>query len=112
MDSITDAIEDKAVGYAAIKSYKDEKAGDEHNAYERATSIDKNRNIWNKITGAMEETDKRKLKLLNLLSISRTIQNLKLLTKARFRYLTKTDIVPDKTRIKQLLKEKMYQVQS
>ena len=112
LDSITDAIEDKAVGYTKVDKElaKDEQAlrDEAQRLRERATSIGNNRKILKQnLQEAMEETDKKKIKTPEFtIYIQNNPQSLKLIDESKIpAYLTKTDIVPDKTRIKQLLKE-------
>lgn len=112
MDSITDAIEDKAVGYAKVDKElaKDEQAlkDEAQRLRERATSIGNNRRyLKQNLQEAMEETDKKKIKTPEFtIYIQNNPESLKLIDESKIpAYLTKTDIVPDKTRIKQLLKE-------
>jgi len=112
MDSITDAIEDKAVGYAKVDKElaKDEQAlrDEAQRLRERATSIDKNRRyLKQNLQEAMEETDKKKIKTPEFtIYIQNNPESLKLIDESKIpAYLTKTDIVPDKTRIKELLKK-------
>lgn len=112
MDSITDAIEDKAVGYAKVDKElaKDEKAlKDEASRLSaRAKSISNNRKILKQnLQEAMETTGKTKIKTNEFtIYIQNNPVSVKLVDESKIpAYLTKTDIVPDKTRIKQLLKE-------
>ena len=112
MDSITDAIEDKAVGYAKVDKElaKDEQAlRDEASRLSaRAKSIATNRKILKQnLQEAMETTGKTKIKTPEFtIYIQNNPESLKLIDESKIpAYLTKTDIVPDKTRIKQLLKE-------
>ena len=112
MDSITDAIDDKAVGYAKVDKElaKDEKAlRDEASRLSaRAKSINNNRKILKQnLQEAMETTGKTKIKTNEFtIYIQNNPVSVKLVDESKIpAYLTKTDIVPDKTRIKKLLKE-------
>jgi len=112
MDSITDAIDDKADGYAKVDKElaKDEKAlKDEASRLSaRAKSISNNRKILKQyLQEAMETTGKTKIKTNEFtIYIQNNPESLKLIDESKIpAYLTKTDIVPDKTRIKELLKK-------
>lgn len=112
MDSITDAIEDKAVGYAKVDKEldKDEKAlKDEASRLSaRAKSISNNRKILKQnLQEAMETTGKTKIKTNEFtIYIQNNAPSVRLVDESKIpAYLSKTTIVPDKTRIKQLLKE-------
>jgi len=112
MDSITDAIEDKAVGYAKVDKEldKDEKAlKDEASRLSaRAKSISNNRKILKQnLQEAMETTGKEKIKTPEFtIYIQNNPVSVKLVDESKIpAYLSKTTTVPDKTRIKQLLKE-------
>ena len=112
MDSITDAIEDKAVGYAKVDKEldKDEKAlKDEASRLSaRAKSISNNRKILKQnLQEAMETTGKEKIKTPEFtIYIQNNPVSVKLVDESKIpAYLTKTVMAPDKTRIKQLLKE-------
>lgn len=112
MDSITDAIEDKAVGYAKVDKElaKDEKALKEEakRFLARAKTIANNRkNLKRSLQNTMEVTGTEKIKTPEFtIYIQNNPESLKLIDESKIpAYLTKTDIVPDKTRIKQLLKE-------
>lgn len=112
MDSITDAIDDKAVGYAKIDKElaKDEKAlRDEASRLSaRAKSINNNRKILKQnLQEAMETTGKTKIKTPEFtIYIQNNPPALKIPDESQIpAYLTKTNIVPDKTRIKELLKK-------
>lgn len=112
MDSITDAIEEKAVGYAKVDKElaKDEQAlrDEAQRLRERATSIGNNRRyLKQNLQEAMEETNKKKIKTPEFtIYVQNNPVSVRLVDESKIpAYLTKTDIVPDKTRIKQLLKE-------
>jgi len=112
MDSITDAIDDKADGYAKVDKElaKDEKAlKDEASRLSaRAKSISNNRKILKQyLQEAMETTGKEKIKTPEFtIYIQNNPVSVKLVDESKIpAYLTKTDIVPDKTRIKELLKK-------
>lgn len=112
MDSITDAIEDKAVGYAKVDKElaKDEKAlkDEAQRLRERATSIGNNRRyLKQNLQEAMETTGKTKIKTNEFtIYIQNNAPSVRLVDESKIpAYLSKTTIVPDKTRIKQLLKE-------
>lgn len=112
MDSITDAIEDKGIGYAKVDKElaKDEQAlRDEASRLSaRAKSIATNRKILKQnLQEAMETTGKTKIKTNEFtIYIQNNAPSVRLIDESKIpAYLTKTDIVPDKTRIKQLLKE-------
>lgn len=112
MDSITDAIEDKAIGYAKVDKEldKDEKAlKDEASRLSaRAKSISNNRKILKQnLQEAMETTGKTKIKTNEFtIYIQNNAPSVRLVDESKIpAYLSKTTIVPDKTRIKQLLKE-------
>ena len=112
MDSITDAIEEKAVGYAKVDKElaKDEKAlKDEASRLSaRAKSISNNRKaLKQNLQEAMETTGKTKIKTNEFtIYIQNNPVSVKLVDESKIpAYLTKTDIIPDKTRIKELLKK-------
>ncbi|MQS97015.1 siphovirus Gp157 family protein [Companilactobacillus halodurans] len=112
MDSITDAIEDKAVGYAKVDKEldKDEKAlKDEASRLSaRAKSISNNRKILKQnLQEAMETTGKTKIKTNEFtIYIQNNAPSVRIPDESLIpAYLTKTVVAPDKTRIKQLLKE-------
>ncbi|WP_278551804.1 siphovirus Gp157 family protein [Companilactobacillus farciminis] len=112
MDSITDAIEDKAVGYAKVDKElaKDEKALKEEakRFSARAKTIDNNRkNLKQSLQNTMELTGTEKIKTPEFtIYIQNNAPSVRIPDESKIpAYLTKTDIVPDKTRIKQLLKE-------
>lgn len=112
MDSITDAIEDKAVGYAKVDKEldKDEKALREESQRlsARAKAINNNRRILKQnLQDAMETTGKTKIKTKEFtIYIQNNPASVKIPDEGKIpAYLTKKTIVPDKTRIKQLLKE-------
>ena len=112
MDSITDAIEDKAVGYAKVDKElaKDEKALKEEakRFSARAKTIANNRkNLKQSLQNTLELTGTEKIKTPEFtIYIQNNPVSVKLVDESKIpAYLTKTDIVPDKTRIKQLLKE-------
>ena len=112
MDSITDAIEDKAVGYAKVDKElaKDEQAlrDEAQRLRERATSIGNNRKILKQyLQEAMETTGKEKIKTPEFtIYIQNNPVSVKLVDESKIpAYLTKTVMAPDKTRIKELLKK-------
>lgn len=112
LDSITDAIEDKAVGYAKVDKEldKDEKAlKDEASRLSaRAKSISNNRKILKQnLQEAMETTGKTKIKTNEFtIYIQNNPVSVKLVDESLIpAYLTKTVVAPDKTRIKELLKK-------
>jgi len=112
MDSITDAIEDKAVGYAKVDKEldKDEKAlKDEASRLSaRAKSISNNRKILKQnLQEAMETTGKTKIKTNEFtIYIQNNAPSVRLVDESKIpAYLTKTVMAPDKTRIKELLKK-------
>lgn len=112
MDSITDAIEDKAVGYAKVDKElaKDEKAlKDEASRLSaRAKSISNNRKtLKQNLQEAMETTGKTKIKTNEFtIYIQKNPESVRLVDESKIpAYLNKTVMEPDKTRIKQLLKE-------
>lgn len=112
MDSITDAIDDKAVGYAKVDKElaKDEKAlKDEASRLSaRAKSISNNRKILKQnLQEAMETTGKTKIKTNEFtIYIQKNNPSVRIPDESKIpAYLTKTVMALDKTRIKQLLKE-------
>ncbi|PMD71473.1 siphovirus Gp157 family protein [Companilactobacillus nuruki] len=112
MDSITDAIEDKAVGYAKVDKEldKDERAlKDEASRLSaRAKSISNNRKILKQnLQEAMETTGKTKIKTNEFtIYIQNNAPSVRIPDESKIpAYLTKTVMAPDKTRIKKLLKE-------
>ncbi len=112
MDSIKDAIDDKAVGYAKVDKElaKDEKAlkDEAQRLRERATSIGNNRRyLKQNLQEAMEETDKKKIKTPEFtIYIQNNPESVRLVDESKIpAYLTKTVMAPDKTRIKELLKK-------
>lgn len=112
MDSIKDAIDDKAVGYAKVDKElaKDEKAlKDEADRLSaRAKSINNNRRILKQnLQTAMEETGKSKIKTKEFtIYIQNNPVSLKIADESKIpAYLTKEEIKPDNARIKQLLQE-------
>lgn len=112
MDSITDAIEDKAIGYAKVDKElaKDEKAlkDEAQRLRERAISIGNNRRyLKQNLQEAMEETDKKKIKTPEFtIYIQNNPPALKIPDESQIpAYLTKTNVVPDTARIKELLKK-------
>jgi len=112
MDSITDAIEDKAVGYAKVDKElaKDEQAlrDEAQRLRERATSIGNNRKyLKQNLQSAMETTGKEKIKTPEFtIYIQNNPVSVKLVDESKIpAYLTKTVMAPDKTRIKELLKK-------
>ena len=112
MDSITDAIEDKAVGYAKVDKElnKDEKALREEaqRLSERATAIaNKRRILKQNLQDSMEETGIENIKTPEFsIWIQNNPVSVKIPDESKLpAYLMKTTIVPDKARIKQMLKE-------
>lgn len=112
MDSITDAIEDKAVGYAKVDKElaKDEKALKEEakRLTDRAASIARNRkNLKGNLQEAMESTGQSKIKTPEFtIYIQNNTPALRIFDEGEIpAYLGKTTTVPDKSRIKQMLKE-------
>ena len=112
MDSITDAIEDKAVGYAKVDKElaKDEKAlKDEASRLSaRAESINNNRKILKQnLQEAMETTGKTKIKTPEFtIYIQKNNPSVNIMDEHDIpAYLYETKHVLDKKRISSLLKE-------
>lgn len=112
MDSITDAIEDKAVGYAKVdrELAKDEKGlrDEAKRLSARASAIANNRKILKaNLQDAMETTGQEKIKTQEFtIYIQANPQSVKLSDESQLpAYLTKVTRVPDKTEIGKLLKE-------
>jgi len=112
MDSITDAIDDKAVGYAKVdrELAKDEQGLKEESQrlLARSKAIGNSRkSLKMNLQAAMESTGKTKIKTNEFtIYIQNNAPSVKIPDESLVpAYLSKTTIVPDKTRIKQLLKE-------
>jgi len=112
MDSIKDAIDDKAVGYAKVdrELAKDEAAlKDEADRLSaRAKSINNNRRILKQnLQSAMEETGKIKIKTKEFtIYIQNNQASVKIPDESKIpAYLSKVTYAPDKTQIKKLLQE-------
>lgn len=112
MDSITDAIGDKADGYAEVDKElaKDEKAlkDEAQRLRKRAISIGKNRrHLQQTLKESMKATGKTKIKTNKFtIYIQKNPESVRLVDESKIpAYLNKTVMEPDKTRIKQLLKE-------
>ena len=112
MDSITDAIKDKAVGYAKVDKElaKDEKALKEEakRFSARAKTIANNRkNLKQSLQNTMELTGTEKIKTPEFtIYIQNNPPALKIPDESQIpAYLTKTNVVPDTARIKELLKK-------
>lgn len=119
MDSITDAIKDKAENYFRVMKNMDQQISEisglmkpfeeeTKRLQKRIDGIEKSKKrLKEALTESMKETNTQKITTpLVTLWIQDNQPSLKLVDESKIpAYLTKTDIVPDKTRIKQLLKE-------
>jgi len=112
MDSITDAIDDKAVGYAKVdrELAKDEQAlkDEAQRLLARSKAIGNSRkSLKLNLQTAMESTGKTKIKTNEFtIYIQNNAPSVRLVDESKIpAYLSKITTVPDKTRIKQLLKE-------
>ncbi len=119
MDSITDVINDKAVSYVKVMKDMDQKISEIQGQMEpfekeakrlqkRIDSITKNKNrLKGVLSDSMEETNTPKIKTAEFtIWIQNNQPALHIVDESKIpAYLSKTTTVPDKTRIKQLLKE-------
>jgi len=112
MDSITDAIDDKAVGYAKVdrELAKDEQAlkDEAQRLLARSKAIGNSRkSLKLNLQTAMESTGKTKIKTNEFtIYIQNNAPSVRLVDESKIpAYLTKTVMAPDKTRIKELLKK-------